>query len=380
MLSTVNVTNYGAVPNDGRDDRSAIIAAMNASAPGDTIYFPAGTYNVSSDIFLKGGGRVYRGAPGDGSTKLVGVDGNHIFHVQEDNTRIDSFTFDGEPVMIDQNQGKRVSNVVVNNNVMYVHGTGANVYGITFTTGVNNSTFSNNRIENAPMGIYGYYWTNLTINNNEFVNDNQGMHLDTLADNTSSGLLIEQNYFSGIRRMGIEYQGAGINSIIQDNYYEKPVLSSVQSQNDSVMAYSVIADRSVGTIARRNVVIAPERPDGLGVRVGFEIGGDNALVEQNYIIGTQYCISGNDYNGSSSVTVQNNHIENTLNGPFGRLTTVINNGPSVVLNWDINRGKPQRNHRYGDPVRAPQRGVFAPQPGGSSSLLVGASASQEVSS
>jgi len=381
MLSTtLSVTSYGAIPNDGRDDRAAIQAAVNASAAGDTVYFPAGTYNLSSEINLKGAGRIYKGAPADGATVIKGADADPIFHIREDNTRIDSFTLDGKPVMIDQAQGKMIYGAVVNNNVMYVHGSGDNVNGVTFTTGLGNSAITNNRIENNPhVAIYGYYWDGLTIANNELVNGNQGMHLDTLGDNSSKNLLIEQNYISGMRRMGVEYQGAGINTIVQDNYYENPVLSSVQSENNDVMAFSVIADRSIGTIARRNTVIAPQRPDGWGVRVGFEIGGDNALVEQNYIVGTQYCVSGNDYNGSSSVTVRNNRVINTLNGPFGRLTSISNNGPAVVLNWDINRVKPGRNRRYGDASRLPQRSVFSPSQSAASPGVIDATAQQEAS-
>lgn len=49
------VTNYGAVPNDGQDDHSAIMDAINAAqaTTGLTVvYFPSGTYNVNSTISL----------------------------------------------------------------------------------------------------------------------------------------------------------------------------------------------------------------------------------------------------------------------------------------------------------------------------------------
>lgn len=51
--ATFNVTSYGATPNDGNDDTSGIQAAINAANSGDTVYFPNGTYRVSSAINAK---------------------------------------------------------------------------------------------------------------------------------------------------------------------------------------------------------------------------------------------------------------------------------------------------------------------------------------
>jgi hypothetical protein len=147
--------------------------------------------------------------------------------------------------------------------------------------------------------------------------------------------------------MAIEYQGGGYDTVVQDNYYENPVMTNVFNQNLSTFAYSLIADRSVGTIARRNTIIAPERPDGTGVRVGFEIGGDNALVEDNYSVGTESVVSGNDFAGSTSSTVRNNRFKDYLKGPGGRNVKKHNNEADTRLSWDIHRGKPGPHKRLG---------------------------------
>src|SRR5579872_143625 len=97
LLAQISVTNFGAIPNNGGDDTAAIQAAVNASSPGDTIFFPSGTYNLSNEIFLKGN-RTYQGTDG---TVIDGSASYHIFHVQQDNTRIDSFTLNGWPIMLD---------------------------------------------------------------------------------------------------------------------------------------------------------------------------------------------------------------------------------------------------------------------------------------
>ena len=41
-----NVLSYGAVPDDGLDDRRRSQSAFNAASNGDVIYFPAGTYKM----------------------------------------------------------------------------------------------------------------------------------------------------------------------------------------------------------------------------------------------------------------------------------------------------------------------------------------------
>src|SRR5262245_9212356 len=46
---TWNVASFGAdLGDNGHNDSPAISAAMNAASAGDTIYFPAGTYNLNS--------------------------------------------------------------------------------------------------------------------------------------------------------------------------------------------------------------------------------------------------------------------------------------------------------------------------------------------
>lgn len=345
LLATINVGNYGAVPNDGKDDIAAIRSAINASAAGDTIQFASGTYNISDQVFLKGGGRSYKGSSG---TILQGNPANHIFHIQEDNVRVEGFTFKGKPIMIDKPVRAMVSGVTIHNNVFQVNSTGSNRDAIVFTTGLANTVISNNRFENAPHGIYGYYWNKLTIANNDFINCSQGIHVDDHAD-TSRDMVIEQNLFSGIRDMAVEYQGGGYNTILQDNWYEKPRMTSNPDENTSTFAFSIVADRSHNTIARRNVIYAPERPDGKGVRIGFETGGDGTLVQNNWVYGINQVLANTDGYGTTSCTMRDNYYDNIRNASAGRGLTMINNGPQVDLKWLYNRGIAGRARRFTNP-------------------------------
>jgi Pectate lyase superfamily protein len=65
IQDTLSVKDYGAYGNGANDDTVAIQAAMNgACTTGQTVYFPAGTYNISAGLFptcalnLRGDGRL----------------------------------------------------------------------------------------------------------------------------------------------------------------------------------------------------------------------------------------------------------------------------------------------------------------------------------
>jgi len=336
FLSIVNIADFGANPNGGNDS-PALQAAMNSAQDGDTIFFPRGTYNFDSTVFLRGNLKYV----GDNNTTLTGDPGTHIFHISQDNIDIENFTFNGNALMIDKPNNQMVQNLTVNGNLFEGQATGSNNNAITFTTGLRNSAITNNSF--GPLqtdnGIYGYYWDNLTIANNEFIGGNEGIHVTDFG-NVSKNLLLEQNYFSGLRRMGIELQGGGDHSVVQDNYYENPVMTNVFAQNTSVFAYSIIADQSENNIVRRNTAVTLDRPDGAGCRVGIEIGGDNTLVTDNYIIGTQNVLESNDGNGTTSVLAKNNRWGGYMVAPYGNNLTLVHNGPDVALDWNISRGKP----------------------------------------
>jgi hypothetical protein len=343
LLSTIDITDFGAIPNDRADDSTAIQRAIDSSSEGDAIFFPAGLFNLKRSLHLAGD-RIYIASGAVLKARRI----NHIFVIQTDNVRIEGFVFSGKAIFLDKRDFKMNRNIVINDNTFHVHADGLSDNGITFTTGLRDSRITNNTFD--PIGgdnaIYGYYWNHLTIANNEFFNGNQGIHVIDHRGK-SPNLLIEQNYFCGLSRMGIEYQGGGRDTVVQDNYYEKPTMSRTFSKNMSTFAFSLIADRSKRTIVRRNTIIAPERPDGTGVRVGFEMGGDNALVEDNYSVGTQYVLSANDYYGSTSVLVRNNRFSDYLKDITGRGITRHDNDSDTELSWNIARGKPGRNKRLG---------------------------------
>jgi len=55
LLSSVNPGSFGALPNDGKDDRAGIQNAINSASAGDQIVFANGQYDFSGQIKLKSG-------------------------------------------------------------------------------------------------------------------------------------------------------------------------------------------------------------------------------------------------------------------------------------------------------------------------------------
>lgn len=64
--STVNIQNFGAIPDDGQDDSAAIQAAFNSLDPvkGGTVVCPPGTYDISTPIVVTGSAVRFEGTAG----------------------------------------------------------------------------------------------------------------------------------------------------------------------------------------------------------------------------------------------------------------------------------------------------------------------------
>ena len=249
-MAVISVSTYSAIPNDGIDDSYQIQRAIDSAAPGDTISFGSGTYNVGRTLDPRGGGRIFQG---NGAT-LQGGSSNYIFHFQGTGLTITGFHFDGQGIFFDNNAGSMVSNVTIDNNTFSNNIGGVESNSIYFTTGLRNTEDHQQLFHPDPrqQRDLRVLLDHLTIANNAFMDGNEGIHI---VDHSNSGqsLLIEQNYFSGLHRMGIEYQGGGWNTTVQDNYYENPVLTSDVNKNLDTFAYSIVADRSVNTVVHDRI-------------------------------------------------------------------------------------------------------------------------------
>lgn len=365
QAATVSVRDYGAAPGDGKDDADAFQRAIDAAGDGGVVNVPAGEYQVSRSIDPRRNRTIL------GQTQFACADWNatplkfsltrsslikptgafHAFKVTGSNLKFQALTIDGRGIWLD-NGAAAIDQITIDGCWFACRIIGGDHRSaIQFQTWLTNSRITNNVFDGCDdVGVYGYYWSNLVIANNAFVNGNEGIHLIN-HDDRAKDLLCQQNYFGGLRRIAVEYQAGGWNSIVEDNHYESP-----SGFTASTMAYSLIADRSHGTIARRNTHISPrssDAPDNIGVRIIFEAGGDGMLIEDNLSIGGNDFVAGNDFLGTSSVAVRNNRVIDNREPADGRGVIATNNGPNVQLTWSPSRGKPGPFRRLGEPPPLP---------------------------
>ncbi|HEV2173501.1 MAG TPA: glycosyl hydrolase family 28-related protein, partial [Nitrospira sp.] len=181
FAATINVKSKGARGNGIADDTSAINRAIEKSAMGDTIFFPAGSYKISfpPGILLEPG-RTYRGDE-KGESKLLGSGGYSIasskYNLAIDLT-LKNLVFDGGGLRLDGNAmpAQNVSvtnctfqNIVTNGENWTTH------MGIYIGTGAERSHFDHNRFYNIftggkygfedsdATGIFGYGLSHSTI-------------------------------------------------------------------------------------------------------------------------------------------------------------------------------------------------------------------------
>ena len=357
LFSTLNVADYGAVPNDGRDDAGAIDAAIRAARKGDVVQFDKGQYDVSRTIDA-GDGLTITGVRG--ATLVRSADRAFAFNLS--GGRSATFTnlnFDGSGIGAAGKSALDVdwcdfTNFARGVDVGFGAGTALGGHGSGWDP--QDSHITNSSFHDSPggWGIGFFKGSGLTIADNEFVNILNGIKSNNGGD-TAHDITITRNYFSGIRRMFAELQGQVKNFELSDNYVENPVLSSNFNDNIHSLGFSVIyhGDETRNARILRNTIKCPQRPDGTGVRLAFELG-NNFTVEDNYIdgIGTMTSVFMGDSSGPRSAdqightVVRNNKMVNARwgqggsYGQYGGNASYGNNNASVQLSWDTNRHKP----------------------------------------
>ena len=91
LQESVSVRDFGAVGDGTTDDTAAIAAAVLATGYGDTLYFPAGTYKISSEIRLTKPITILGAGP---NTPFTGVSGATFSgsYIYQSNTAANAFT------------------------------------------------------------------------------------------------------------------------------------------------------------------------------------------------------------------------------------------------------------------------------------------------
>lgn len=276
LMAVVNVADFGARPNDGQSDQTAIQNAINASQPGDTIRFNAGEYNTGMLRFK--GSRSYTG---DSGATLRNAGGNYVLTIEGNSSdvSISGLKFVGGG--IDMGGGQKYRNVTITKNQFF----DVPQHAVAMRVSADDLSITKNHFENVRgYGVIETYNTNrLDYSYNRIINSTHGGHiLGPLADNRVVG-----NYMNGLKDWGIEIQRAGQsvsrNLLVADN-----VVFDFNRAYGNSGGLSVIAERGINTIVRNNYLRADH--DGVPLEeghmhVGIEAGFDSGAVEGNTIGG-----------------------------------------------------------------------------------------------
>ncbi|WP_281884835.1 chondroitinase-B domain-containing protein [Paenibacillus sp. YYML68] len=157
--ATLNVQQYGAVPNDGLDDAQAIQAAINAAQAGDEVYVPNGVYDLITTL------------PTDGTSHLS----------LKNNVNLRGESQDGAVLR------SHFDNTSSNTKIM----SGYNKHDIVISNMTLTSTFNGN------------YSTDHTVNNPESGGPFYGIVLEDKLGQPSYNVTIDQVTIEKIQKMGV---------------------------------------------------------------------------------------------------------------------------------------------------------------------------------
>jgi hypothetical protein len=224
--NTLDVRTFGATGDGTSDDTAAIRQAVSSSVPGDTIWFPAGSYRLSGPIWIQSN-RTYSG---DAGAKLLGQGGKYMFatpYNSTNNLTITGLVFDGGPIAIQGDGNWPATNVQITKctfqNITDVGPDWTTHQGI-FIAALTNSSITNNTFRNilpggradSPAGYGNGIWannvSNTTIGNNVFDTVSEGMYLMSDYKSSHPGIVISNNTGTSIHRMGIEMQ-VGLSTV-----------------------------------------------------------------------------------------------------------------------------------------------------------------------
>lgn len=272
LLASINIADFGAIPDDGQDDSAAIQAAIDASRAGDVINFGPGTYDLHSTVKLRSN-REYKGW-----NATLKRHGENVFALETTghnyNITISSLTLDGGGFMV-SGENTAEALLIRDSTFKNISGGYPTGNGVFLPAGMINSKITRSTFQNilGETGIYGFkIFHNSEISHNYFEDVFECIH--TWHDAGSNFRVI---YNEGVRtrRMGIELQGHNSKDmLVEGNRFRDWVDPYHGSFGLSIM------NKGEGTIIRNNILRGPH-----DAPVGIEVAGVNGIVENNIVEG-----------------------------------------------------------------------------------------------
>jgi parallel beta-helix repeat protein len=294
---TLDITSYGAIAADGKDDSAAIKAAIGAAVAGDTVRIPAGSFEIGSAVSAKSGVNLTGNGVGSSTLKFIGNTSTSLLNLDGvSNVALSGFTLDGNNSakasqgIFSQNASKlNLSNLAVQN---LGATSGFAPHGIYFSTNVTDSTISNSAFANIGTGSQwgagirlGQGSSRNQILANTIANTGRG---GILCDNGSTDLVIRNNTITGSGKsgggtgegLGIELWSGCDRSIVEDNKLDHWL--SVDSSNNLAVRRNVISDNTgaykwcgIELVDAHDNVFTDNTVDG-GAQIGISESGSGA--------------------------------------------------------------------------------------------------------
>lgn len=288
--AVVNVKDFGAIGDGVTDDSSAIVSALAAVASGGTVYFPAGTYYISSNINI--------------NQSNLTIEGNGIAKITHDTTA--SFDgllrLNGDRITI---RGMKIENTYTAGTVLQI--------GIELE-GSEHITIENCYFKNFRYCILGRATsTHVNVIGCRFDTEPQGL---TACVINGEYVNISNNHVEAFGDTGLGVQGSAKYAMISNNVLQsRPSYSSlgiiVEEDAENVIISNNILDGKYNGTANS------------GVQTGIRIA-DNAtdISPRNVIVTGNMVTNCEDY-GISLVNT-NNYVEER------GITGITNADPAVV--------------------------------------------------
>jgi hypothetical protein len=320
LFAQINVADFGAHPNDGRDDHGAIEAAIRASRPGDTVVFQSGQYDLNKHMHFSTE-RTYRGS-GKLDTRLKFNVGERYWGAKvlpdASNVVIENFVFDGGG--LGMSEGQLFRNITIRNNEFVntprgtFNGNGPAIYSGVRSDGL--KIVGNYIHDSDKYGFIIYSADRLTITHNTLKNLSQGGHiLDPGKD-----IVLSFNKLQGMVRMGFEMQRHGSRTA-ENVTVEGNVLTDWRRPFHDSFGLSIVPDGSHNVRVINNYIQGvprgwggqwgPQTSGNEGKRMGYaiEYGSHSGEVSGN-VIGGAFCnyvsVSGGGGQHSGTIPVKNN--------------------------------------------------------------------------
>ena len=298
-----DVTNYGATPNDSKDDTDAFIDAIDAAA-GGTVYIPEGTFTINSKRH-RGGGAIHISSEENAGTSFVGagpdkttvkMEGDHTYtylgivyssSVNNDDAVVRDFTFDGNQ----WNQGPRPDGE-----------TPPNGFAIKVNGSKQDVLVENCRIKDWSTTGGLYNAKGITIRHCSFLNcgaavwENGGWRghgLNSSNDCSSDderGLLVDSCYFTGSSGTSIDNHGGNLtmrSCVTEDQQFaikyqdgNRTTVEHSRWRNLSYRGiYTVHSNGNCGRLQLRDVALEDIESEALASKLDGTVEGNNILLD-----------------------------------------------------------------------------------------------------